>query len=426
MQTNTAHRNTLESISKLILITAFLGSSISYGIVYAYHLVIAIHFLAIIWTGNFKNFVAYAWTENRIWILLSSYSVLSILWAPNLPSALQYNGYWLSGCYMVIACGFQVTDAAWMKVNKSLSVLFVCGVVLAILEICTPIRWPISEYSKLNELFGRPVKVFENFFDSYPTSFFWHQNNCALVSLMGIPLVLKSEHRLRFLVLMTCYLIIFFSGSKSILVLALGYGLFYLGKVLVAGRLRIGLQKVLIFVTVIFASTWIAYFMSNEIQKLELNQAVSTVEGYVLPGPKFLLSRLTGEEFDFSKLHGNIRERYFFMDGAFDIFSGSPIFGAGAGAHLAARYQKHGQDIPLRSIHNYLLELFICFGPIFFCLYAYALYQMLRKSPLYRESLVLFLLGSPVLASAIYFLPKWLLYSLANRQHIAKKELKSS
>lgn len=416
-------RNNLESFSKLMLIAAFLGSSVSYGIVYAYHLIIAIHFLAILWTGNLKEFIFYSWSENRIWILLSSYTLLSVLWAPNLFSALQFNGYWLSGCYVVIASGFKVTDESWKKVGSTLGILFVCHLLLSILEITTPIRWPISDYSKLNSLFGRPVQDYHAFFESYPTSFFWHQNNCAMVTLLGIPLVLKSSYRFRFLILTACYLVIFFSGSKSVLILAMGYGLFYLGKILIAGKFRISFKKILVFFSVILASSFLVFFLSNEAQKSELQQALSTFESYVLPGPKFLISKVTNQEFDFKQLHGNILERYYFMDGALDIYSGSPLVGAGAGANLAAKYQKHGQDIPLRSIHNYLLEILICFGPIFLFFYLYALYQLFRKSPLYRESLVLFLLSSPVLASAIYFLPKWLLYSLANRQHVAEKHV---
>lgn len=419
MQTESSHRNTFSVLATLILVTAFLGSAISYGIVYAYHLVIAAHFLAMILTGNLKNFAIHSWIKNPIWILLSSYSVISILWAPNLSSALQYNGYWLSGCYMILACDFEVKVETWVRVSKALSILFVCHLVLALLEIFTPVRWPISEYSKLIYYFGRPVKDYYSFFENYPTSFFWHQNNCALVTLLGIPLVLKSSYRFRLLILIACYLVIFFSGSKSVLILAVGYGLYYLMKTLYFTKFRLGIRKIFITCLMASVSIYFAYFFANDAQKTELLQVASTVEGYIKPGPEFLYRKLRGERFDFSQLNENIRERYYFMDGALDILSTSPLFGAGAGAHLAARYQKNNQNLPLRSIHNYWLEIFTCFGPFFFLAYAYALWTLIRKNSKYRESIVLFILGTPVLASAIYFLPKWLLYTLSNSRRDA-------
>lgn len=366
----------------------------------------------LLWKGQLTSVWNSSWKYNRSWVFFGAVSIISITWSSEWPSSLKYNAYVLCGLFIIMIAPYLIKKFH-LKPLEILAPIFIIHLVLSLLEIFTPLRWFISEYSSLNTFFGRPSQAYPEFFEHYPTSFFWHQNNCALVTLMALPLILKSQSKFRLAILPLSYLVIFASGSKSIIVLSIIWG----GIALIsASRLNsFSFKKVLIsgFITSLLGLG--SFQFLNSEQKSELDQSFQTVLEYIRPSADFLMAKIKGDEFEFEKIHINIRERYYFMDGALELLRQSPIKGAGAGAHLNVTHKVDGTSVQLNSLHNYWLELLTNYG-LFVGLYLFAVLQIIRKSKTYRASIILFALGAPVLSSAIYFLPKWLLYALGTTE----------
>lgn len=397
---------------KLILLlgaSGFLASSFSFGDVYLYHLVAFISLLYFGVRGHLPQLVHFDIKELWPWIAFISYSVLSILWATNFSNAGRYNAYLLSGTFLILFFAYFLKELRLQALMmKILGILFALHLLLASFEILTPIRWFISEYSHLNEYFLRKTYDFPDFFNKYPTSFFWHQNNCALVTLLGLPFLFKLSSKIKYPLTALAFFVILMSGSKSIIFLSVIYGIYFL-----ATTLRMLSFKNIAITTVLGLSMFflIGKLANNE-QMAELSQVISTVSSYVSPSLKFASHEVLGTPFDFEEIHINVRERYLFMDGALDLYRTSPILGAGAGSQIGVPVSYNGQTIYLDSLHNFWLEVFVLYGvgSIFFF---YGVFLALKNSRTYRHSLILLILGIPVLSSAVYFLPMWLLISLS-------------
>lgn len=399
------------------LIAAFIGPAISYANIYLFHVLALIIGLKIISNFSYvkKNFDQNI-KINWVWIIILIYSFLSVSWAPYLDDAIKYCGFLICGSFLLFtSTTFIDNEEKFTKVFKLLSIFYLVHLAIALLEIFTDFRWPISEYSHLAPIFGKTTWDFPAFFNNYPTSFFWHQNNFALACLISLPFITKIKHRILSLSMITTTLIvILYSGSKSITVLSIGY---LVVKTII---LIIEHKKIILGICAVglLASCFaIVVLTSNDHQKEELSQTLETVGGYTLAIPEFLWAKVTGENFDFSKLHGNIRERFEFMDGAIELWKSSPFLGIGAGGLTKAK-QGH---TALFAIHNYWLEVLVIFGPIIFILYIYWIFQMMKLGGAYREALILFIIGVPVISTAVYFLPKWLLYSLCSIEYSLRK-----
>jgi hypothetical protein len=406
---------TLPISHELILLlgaSAFLASSFSFGDVYLYHAVAFISLLYVCFRGLLPELIRYDLREHWPWFAFITYSLASVLWATNTSNALRYNAYLLSGTFLILFFAYFIKKFKLHDLMiRILGFLFICHLVLGTIEILTPLRWFISEYSTLNEFFLRKSYDFPAFFHKYPTSFFWHQNNCALVTLLGLPFVFRQSNRSKFLIGTLAYFIIFMSGSKSIIFLSFLYGCFSLIKSFSFKKpsLRNIALSGCLGILMIFT---IGLFGNSE-QRNELSQVTSTVASYVSPSIKFASHEILGTPFDFEEIHINVRERYIFMDGAIDLYKSSPFLGVGAGSHIGVPFTYKTQTIYLDSLHNFWLEIFVLYGvgSIFFF---YGLFHTVKNSRTYRHSLILLILGIPVLSSAIYFLPMWLLVSLAN------------
>jgi O-Antigen ligase len=401
----------LNKIIPLFLASAFLGSAISWGNIYLFHLAAVFAIIGLfLQPKTLKAVIHFNWIENREWIFIVGYSLLSIIWATDLKDYMKYNAYLICGYTLFFITPFFLQDEKTAERSKNILInLFYAHLVLSLLEIATPLRWPISEYSNLNIYFGRENVPFFDFFENYPTSFFWHQNNCALVTLMGLPFIIRSKNKFQPLVLLVAYFVIFLSGTKSIAILSLLYGIFQLVSSVRSKNLKRNLLLSFMALVLLFP---VSFYMSNQIQKDELKQAGITLYSYVQPSFSFLKAKFNGEPFDFNLLHINIRERYYFMDAAIELYKTSPLLGIGAGSHLKYVHHVNGTTVTLDRIHNYWLEFFMVYGPFVSLIYGIWIFKMVRKRSAFSDSLVLFILGVTVIATATYFLPKWLLYSV--------------
>lgn len=400
----------LQKLALLLGASAFLASSISFGDVYLYHIVSLIFLAIFVSQGSVRGLIDFDIKKLWPWILFALYSLISVLWADQWNAAIKYNAYLLTGSFLIFFLSFNLRVHQLQRhMFQILIYLFVAHLIFASMEILTPFRWIISEYSKLNFLVLRPVYNFPEFFNKYPTSFFWHQNNCALVTLLGLPFIFKNSTRVKALIGAVSYFVIFMSGSKSIIFLSLLYGALSVSLKLFK---KPSLKLMLSFIGGVLLMASAVLLLANKEQKDELSEVASTVASYVTPSLKFISHEMFGTPFDFEEIHINVRERYLFMDGAINLYKRSPILGAGAGSHLGVPVTYRGKTIFLDSLHNFWLEIFVLYG-IGSILFFYGFFLALKISKTYRHSLILLALGIPVLSSAIYFLPMWLLFSLA-------------
>lgn len=390
-----------------------MSSAISFGDVYLYHLTAMMSLIILGLRGELVELINFDYRKLRPWLLFIAYSLISISWARNTSNALKYNAYLLSGSFLILFLSFFLIKFKLQDLLlRVLGYLFVLHLVLATLEILTPLRWFISEYSTLNEFFLRKAQDFPSFFEKYPTSFFWHQNNCALVTLLGLPFIFRRLEKMKFVLVALAYFVIFMSGSKSIIFLAFLYGCFAITRFITFKNFN--LKKIIGPLLLILLLILGVSLFANEEQKNELGQVLSTVSSYVTPAWRFASHEILGTPFNFDEIHINVRERYVFMDGAIKLFKESPfvVLGAGAGSHIGVPISYESHFIFLDSLHNFWLEIFVLYG-LGSILFFYGLFLALKNSDTYRHSLVLLIFGIPVLSSAIYFLPMWLLISLA-------------
>jgi teichuronic acid biosynthesis protein TuaE len=410
--------NKSELISKLSLFLpaiALIGSAISWGDFYLFHIYAWLLFsLLLITPSAIKNLISFNLKNNKIWLTVLAYATISVAWTQNLSEGLKYLGYLYSGFFLIFTIPFFLdTDKKKSFVMKTLLYVFIAHILISMLEILTPFRWPLSQYSSFLPYFNRSIIPGYEQFEGYPTGIFWHQNNSALVTLVAIPFLFKIKNMwLRILLIVLSFFCILASGSKAIMLLSLGY-LAY--KIITLKAINFKMKGASVLILLLCLG--LAPFLLSQEQTKELSQSVETVRGYVQPLPEFCKSQLLNEEFDFQTLHPNIRERFYFMAGGIDLYRKHPVIGVGSGSHFSQVYKKDGSEFPLKAMHNYWLEVLILFGPIILLLY------LLWFGRNLSEPVALLALGIPVLSTAAYFIPGWLLVAIVQmKKHGSNNE----
>jgi hypothetical protein len=293
-----------------------------------------------------------------------------------------------------------------IQFDKVMKFLILAHLVICILEIFTPFRWPISTYSHLAHFFGKEKISFPEFFENYPTSFFWHQNNCALMTLIMLPLFFNLEKKILTIFLVSIsLLIIIASGSKSIIVIGSIYLFLKFIKNVFKEKKPL---KVFAFVSLILCVQIIGFSVINSMQKQELIEAKNTFIKYSVAIPRFIFDEIKNKEINFSTFDPNTRERFEYMHGAINLYRESPFLGVGAGGHLNVINHSSHRKVDLTSMHNYWLELLTVFGPLVLGLYLYWITKQILKFKIQSEMLLLFFIAVPAMSSAIYFIPSWL------------------
>ena len=139
-------------------ISAFLGPGISWDNIYLYHFIAGILLITIIINpSRFKGIVYYNFKNNITWIGLTCYCLASTLWAPVFSDAIKYTAYFLCGVFLIFVYPYLVNQLENIhnKVKLCLYIAFTAHLLLALIEICTDFRWPISAYSYYLSFFGK-------------------------------------------------------------------------------------------------------------------------------------------------------------------------------------------------------------------------------------------------------------------------------
>ena len=416
-------------LSLFLPLSAFIGIAVSYDKVYLYHVLVC---LCILYAAiNFRKLKPFESINklNSVFLILSLWLVSSFFWIENTATYFKFNIQYVLGilCFYFIHV-FIRDQKSYNRVLKLLSYAFIVHVMISLLEAFTKFRLPISPMSKFISFFRHDQSLIQNlsypsFYEHYPTSFFWHPNNLALVTICSLPLFLNNEKikpLLKLLLwILTCVIIVK-AGAKAMLVIFVIYSSSLIYKVINKYQNIKKFFLPITFLTIISGTLlWISLHPK---QKHETKQSFITFSHYASVLPKFISNEFFNTEFKLN-FHGGTSERFAFMGAAISAYKENPFLGIGAGQLYGKTVQWKKKNVALNSIHNYWLEMLVIGGPLFLILYLswyfYLIYRLFasnnRTQKSFAECLILFFFAAPVMSSVLYFFPKWLLYGLASK-----------
>ncbi len=213
-----------------LIVAAVLGSSISFSGVYLFHLALATMLVSgFTLKLSLPKLSFIATPNNFIWIapFLLIWFVISLIWAQNISSGLKFIAQLSMGLAVSISVvHFSSSEEHQRLITKWLAWLLGVTLLLALIEIATPFRWPISYYSELSKIFKYHVYLGNGdlekaYLQITPTAFFWNPNNLALVLIMAYPIVFSSSRKLFFFFTLLVIVVVFFSGSRLAFVVLL-------------------------------------------------------------------------------------------------------------------------------------------------------------------------------------------------------------
>lgn len=408
-------------------VAAFLGPAISYDKVYLFHLIGCL-FLGY-FSLNLKSFDYSIVLQKKNYLFLTApiYFLISFLWANNLTQAIKFEIILLIGLVCYFGVNLLVENKyQFQKIIKYLGILFCVHLLVSLLEAFTKFRLPISPVSPFIKSLRSAQWVQEmsypSFYEHYPTSFFWHPNNVALVTLCSLPIIFQSRLKFYFKILIwfISLIVIMKAGAKAILIFFAIYSFFSLIKS--TKHLKNYKKFILPLGLTVCLSGIVTWGSLHKAQKMEMKQSIVTFSRYASILPKFLMNEFFNTNFDLD-FHSNTSERFTFMGAAIQEYKKSPILGLGAGQLYNRQVSWKGQEVNVRSIHNYWLEMLVLGGPLYILCYIvwfiYIVFKLTHSkntlSKAFGESMIIFFFAAPVLSSAFYFLPKWLLYGLATK-----------
>lgn len=410
----------------------------SYGRVYLFHVFgLAIAF-SLLYQKNRKHYFSdhLNWTITVPLAALGGSIVVGALISTHLGHYISYNLQIIFGLSLMMCCWLSAVDR--IKMMRYLNYGFIANVIVGLFETFTPLRWPISVSSQLNLYLGKGYltegKHYQSFYSEFPSGFFWNPNNFALVVLCGLPFYLNAKIKPVYKVVMwmVVLLLIVRSGARGAVPFLFLYTIYFLLK-----RLRtfdtyrlnnISAKKVVIGCAIILSASFLMFKSLTKIQSAELHQVRAAFTRY-FSGIYHMSDIINNEQSltadEKNKLAGDERVRILAV--AARKIKENPIFGLGPGGNRAVIGKVLGIQTTLESPHFYWVEICVNYGLIGLCMYllwyfsvAFQLFKMRTDfSAALFESLSLFFFVSTIIASALYFLPKWILYG------IAVKELKN-
>lgn len=386
----------------LLIIAAFVGSGISFGKLYLFH-------LALPWAlWETRRFWTKETLSNPVFIAIQLFYALvaatTLIINQNFQFLFYYACSW--GLFMALYGHHQQLNTNWKTIVRMLSILIIINCGIGLLEVISDFRYPISYLSKINHWFGR--ESFENlnaecvhqgYLFSMPAGFHWNANNFSMVLILGLIALPWSLSKWKAIFMIAVPALTLAAGSR------LG---FYLASAVIIA-LVINDRK--------FGWHWIT---------LPLIAFVLTDGFYAFPTQNRKVAEValvSQSQFDdpilaHCKTHlGSSDSRMTLTKIGLQQLKESNGMGAGAGGFTDYLNRVH-QELKLKtySPHNFLLELLVDFGiwilaPLL--LLAVFLFRLYRKSNLADKwATLLFVIALPLLllmpSSTVYFLPFYL------------------
>lgn len=430
----------LENIAVLTVLSTLFDSGISYGKFYIFHLFSIILLLKLLSDRKELLRVTHFFTENKTFlfpIIFLFISLISLFWSDSLHEGFKKSLMTSFGIPTFIAFAVVIYKERWDSLLSGAKWIIAAHLVLALAETATSLRWPISIFSPLAELFGRiPQIEADTFSQIRPTSFFWNVNDSALFTLLCFPfLFLLSRKYLSYFLTILVSWIIFRHSSRGILLLFIVLNI----SLVMIGVLSLFLPKLLKYprkwiVPSLFALSVILISVNTtdsphlKLRSFDSVKIFKKVQTKIKKGPNKYQDHTEAASGGVQgvkpphNVDNSVDKRVLLTKKALRHYSKSPLHGLGVGTLSTLKVDYMYGELTLNAIHNYWVEVLTELGGVFFSIYIIWLIYIFRnllKEPTYRAlpfaaflSLLLFLPGVIVLPSAFYFLPKWFLYGL--------------
>lgn len=414
-------KSLFDGVFGLFAISALVGVGISYSKLYLFHIML----LILVGTTVISNKPIFFFKNplptklHGFFYAFYGWYLMSILWSPQPETSFVYTIYILCGASVALSLVFYcTTKERLLFVFRCAAFAVVAQLAVAVLEVFTDFRWPISPFSPFNGLFGRPYTPFKiptadlwELFSSVPTGFSWNQNDLAALMVLITPFVLVVRRTAARLLLIGMIAVVALKTESR------GGILSFLGITLVYMTLRLSKLK-LAFITggglsvlLMVALSRSGYDMPIFVKKL--SDAVSSVEMLLLEDVP---------------AHNSIGVRQQLLANAFNDFDETLGLGFSAGGSKLVQQQSDNTE-GVTSLHNFWAELFLEGGPLFF--FGFALWFIVIIATLFRHarkcadrnlaalgfaaalSCIALVPAVVPMSSSIYWLPMWFLFGFA-------------
>ena len=413
------------------LLSFCFSSALAYGKIYLMHIFIVYWFVSRVLSSSGTNIPFPKSVYFLTLSMLCSYSLISTYWSRYYSYAIQYNAYIFIGFF--VSFFICINLPSWEYLIRSLKTVawfFYSAVILGIIEILTPLRWPLSPYSNWSSLFGRMSTIddmpkYSQYLTTIPTSYFFNPNDFSAFIILCLPLAFFIKSLLlRFFLFLSTFFIIFLSGSRSAF---LAYSLYVLLLVIYyfcfrPDRYRISSKFFPFILFIIFTFLSLPLFIN-------LPQLFTSIRSFSLDLFETLSAFST-----FSRGVGDssLSIRVSLLKSAFFVFNNSDFslfFGLGSGmSTVIPSFISNSREPILASLHFFWAELLFNYGLIWFVIFLSFIYSLLRNLFMstftfiqpssfvfysFFSSGFTFLIASIGSSSLIYFCPLWIFLGLS-------------
>lgn len=411
-------------LGAILFISVILGPGVSYRGLYFFHAVLVILLSVVLINSDLRKRLIAALKNplNITLALVFTWTAFSFFWAENRSFAVTNIAQLGMGILLVLLSQIFVNSQASFQyyIKNILFSMFLVVLGIAIFEIYTDFRWPISSISYNNHWFGRENVVIENikteripgYLFSSPTAFFWNPNNLSVFLCLFIPFIMKNNWKNYILFVIT--VIVITQTSSRLSIIALAFILFSASLIHKKNLPFFGLFLTTLLVPMIFFGSSLLAIKANEpISKLAGTDVLSKISLN-----RSLLNATQQVEEDNSQ---SIRKQLYVQ--GFQYIKESKLIGVGAGNAEWLNYKQKENTQGVTSVHFYWLELVINGGIVlgilmivYFTKIILGLWNLRRNETSQKLLITLFLFGMAVisLSSAHYFLPYYAFLGLTS------------
>ncbi len=411
------------NITLMLILSSFIGVSISYGDFYLFHLILFFVLLIRAYqlkVNNYKlryTFLSKKYVPTLIMIFL--WYLLSLFWTPNFELGIKYNFYIFCGLILTLSIISFSSDLNKLnKLFKFLSIFVFIEISISMIESFTSFRMPISSYSQISQLFGKDPVNFSSVNNSFlspiftpPTGFRWNTNDLAICMIIVLPFFLCNKNTMnKALGILLITTIIIMTASRAVfLALLLVYSLYLLFVKKKAGTLFL-----------IWTTTLTILWGMSQLRESEnprINELANSIEALTL--------YLSGD----LDIEGSLSWRRELVDNGLNAFLNTYGIGVGAGGTVANQEMIGPVAGRFTSMHNFWIELLVEGGVLvaiitflWFVSMIYRLFIISRKntddkikyfSQSLFLSLIAFIPAAIAASSTIYFFPMWIMFGFA-------------
>ncbi len=403
----------------LFLASAFVGTGVSYGKIYLFHILFIALTAYSLWFKKLDFSATPKGYATKFPLVLALFFSLSIFWTPSYSEGFRYLAYLFMACGIIYLPLLIIRSEVELKKSiRLIGILSAVEILIGFLEHFTSFRYPISPYSRSISLFKRDFKIGNDISESAleyvlssPTGFHWNPNNFSAVMVILLPFFFCAKNWwIKIGGVLSCTFLIFVSNSRTAII-ALILVLF------VSVLQSVNLKRKRLFST-IGVSVFILLFVFNFTSvgskaNDKIQTSFSTINSFIS---------------DYYIDKSSIGSRQKIMSNALIEVTENEFLGSGIGASEYSQLKYGKPNGKITSIHNYWLEILID-GGILICL-AFILWYIVLIRDLgktfntsnsqldsYSRACISALFGSAIMAfsvsSFVYFLPFWVLISIS-------------